>query len=315
MSSFVDELKKIANTRYNREIAAGNITRADLVPEASQTWAKHEFPSIIGDAQRKKTHEVLRSYVPPTYDGKFTQEHANKLHSLQSTNQIKHVDSYVPNTTGSSDLKLGPHPITIDLGSDKTIVHAPALSTNDLSTAIKGTKVPAYEKDMGSLNHAFSSHEIGEASEISKYKNSKVPAAQAFASHFGVEPILRENISLSKATPNAQHFVTDMRTANKDDALVSRLITQAGGTPNSPIPIDGSRHKALKRMVDANVSNFTPETRQRALQLTAGGIPSTFVPSDLNEFIDRKIEGSIFSKMKQYKDGILRYNKFVSKGL
>ena len=316
MSSFVDELKKIANTRYNKEIAAGNITRADLIPEASQTWAKHEFPSIVGAAQRKKTHEALRSYAPPTYDGNFTQEHANKLRSLQGANQIQHVDSYVPNTKGSLDVEsLGQNPITIAMNDGTTIVHAPPISKDRRAGITSVVKSPIFKEDIDSFNHAVGQHEIGEASEFLKHRNSKTPVLQALGGHFGVEPILRENISLSKATPNARQFMTDVRALDKDDVLISKLVKQVGGTPNSPIPLDGRSHASLKRLVDKNVSNITPAARQKALVLAAQGFTSSYIPPDLLGIYDKKPGGSLLEKIKHYGDGILRHNKFVAKGL
>jgi len=110
-------------------------------------------------------------------------------------------------------------------------------------------------------------HELGEMQETK---------AQPHASHRGMLPRIREQYPVGD--PRAEKVMSKLRKLAPDDKLVTRLMTQAGGTPDRPIPEGGKQHRALRRMVDRNVTKLTPKARKMALGHEAKGERVSYVP-------------------------------------
>lgn len=269
---------KAAATRYEKEIAKGTIQRSDLVPELTTNIPSGPF----GAAQRKMTRDQLAAYEPPTPGIKFTPEKATRLRALQHKNDLAHVNEVAPGFTGKIKPVPGMYAATA-FGS----VHAPEGSGQFVRTMnqspLRATAatftsqpealfVPPKPSIDPHLTHAVGQHEIGEAASLRRAAEEHALNRRAviqggsdemtamahplsvpvrpFASHLGTEPILRENISVSKAPAEAVQEMAKLRQMHPDDALVQKMIRNAGGTPNAPLPLGGRAERALARMYD-----------------------------------------------------------------
>ena len=118
--------------------------------------------------------------------------------------------------------------------------------------------VPPADVDR-TLNHVVMQHELGEA-DLLGAKN-----VTPFASHFGMQPITREQIALM-GDPEAQEVMQRIRGLHPDDALVQRKLRQAGATPNSPLPVEGRASRSVERNLAANPMQLASGTRAQAFK-------------------------------------------------
>jgi len=273
-AGFLDETAKLANTRYNKEIAKGTITRAQLVPEMTQ-----EIPGILGAGQRKVTHDRLIAYEPPTRGPGFTAENAARLKELQATAQLKNMGQYAPGAVGHGEMTpgliantapnrhvfvgptAGPYIRTATEGGTENLVKAQMHAI----TGKRELVAPDAPSIDSHIRQAVVQHEGGEAAEMARA--APPGAKRGHASHLGVKPILQENIALSNAPEEAVDVFRRLRQGNPDDAMTAKLIRRAGGTPNAPLPVDGRAQRALEGMYDKlPTSAISPATRSTMYQ-------------------------------------------------
>lgn len=168
------------------------------------------------------------------------------------------------------------------------------------------------------LRFAVGQHELGEAAEMLR----KTP--RPHASHIGVEPILREQIAMM-GDADAVRAMSSARQGHPDDALVQKLIRRAGGTPDSPLPLGGRQQRAVERMLDSNVQNLHPASRQKAIMSQHILGRSPYVPKHVSSplemgkgFADAMQAPSLGEKLRgagtAFKD-MRAINKFIKKGL
>jgi hypothetical protein len=126
------------------------------------------------------------------------------------------------------------------------------------------------------LNNAVFEHELGEAALMSRKSPSPVAP---FASHLGTDPIIRENLTMH-GDPDAQKLMGGLRQGHGDDAYVQKLIRQAGGTPDAPLPLHGRQHAAVDRRLAATPEHLDMQTRMRALKFNEK-YPVSYIPRDM----------------------------------
>lgn len=318
MASF----QKLALPRYEQEIAAGNISRGDVTPGVPS------LPGPFGAISRKTTREQLAApaAVSPEALAK-NRAMSDKLYEAQAMHpQTQGIGKdftvrkeFLPgmgpathsgNSTVYSPIESGQFMRGIDrpLGSLRSMAATvPAEKMDELGglsgVAKSFAKLPSKQPVDSTLNHTILQHELGEASEVGK--DTIRPAA----SHFGPEPILRENMAM-RHDPEAQKIMAGIRQQHGDDALMQRAIRQAGGTPNAPLPLGGKAHRAVERIMDNNVSQLDPMTRLKAVQ-TQGLLDKHigYMPKHVSETV-----GSLGEHAQALKGRLLGLQKEPSMG-
>jgi hypothetical protein len=105
-------------------------------------------------------------------------------------------------------------------------------------------------------------HEVAEALE-SKHQGG----TRLLASHNGPGPLVAERHGLV-GDPEAFEEYKEMRTgrgANPDDKLLWRKMKQMGATPDRPMPVGGKAHRSLNRWLDRNADMLSSDARERAM--------------------------------------------------
>ena len=139
------------------------------------------------------------------------------------------------------------------------------------------------------LLHMTTQHEIGEARTLKRAPGTRYAP---HASHAGVEPRIREDIAMI-GDPDAIRFMDGVRRRNSDgdDALVARLVRQVGGRPDSPIPLDSKRARALHEQLLARQSTTSVKSRADAVDLyrldPRGSRAQGLLPPDIMKDVDR----------------------------
>jgi len=275
-----DELEKIALTRYEKEIAAGNIPRGAVTPGVAN------MPGLFNMASRKASRDQLYAGAEKSPEQVAGTRLLNEKKYQQT---MKLPAGELPQAVGIRGiLSKRPTPkmitgMTPDVGLSGDVasnIHVPeetgallrqmnggflgkarvslaqGLSVNpaaDIGT-ILGPKAPVDS----SLNHAALQHELGEASVLQK------GVARFHASHLGVEPILRENIAL-QGDPEAQKLMASTRQQHGDDAHVQKLLRRAGATPDAPLAVGGRQQRTIERMLDQSKDVLSPASRKNTM--------------------------------------------------
>ena len=292
-------LSKYGATRYETEIAAGNINRGQVAPGVP------ELPTPLGRVvSRKMTRDALSA--PAQADPSALarkRELAGALFSQQAQRGQVGGGREVPVT-----VMEGAPPMTkMRYPAEGAAAHVfvppepsrymrsmmqPGLlrgAKNFVGGVRAGMRGELYAPPLGAkmshdptIDHSILQHELGEAGEAFKRPGAGQtgPTVQPFASHAGPEPILRENIAL-RGDPSAVSEIARLRQRHPDDARMQAMIRQAGGTPDAPLPLHGRQHQALERMLGRRAAPAMPmSTRTMGLQHAAAGAHVPFVPAD-----------------------------------
>lgn len=281
-SSFVAELTKLALPRYEREIAAGSITRGDITPGVPS------LPGPLGIVSRKASRDQLAEVADVAPDQlarsramSVKLKGAQSAHpELQGAAGFTVKNSLAPGMGASTQAGRG------IFGGVGGVIHAPdeagqfvrtmdgplgsaraTAATQPGAGVLLKKRIPLDD----TLNHAVLQHELGEAAEAKK------KTIRPFASHLGPEPILRENLAM-RNDPEAISAMKKLRGMHGDDELIQKAIRQAGGTPNSPLPLGGRQHRAVERMIDRDVRQLDLVTRLNALKHDKDFAPVGYVP-------------------------------------
>jgi hypothetical protein len=293
MGAFRDELEKIALTRYEKEISAGNVGRSDVSPGVPN------LPGPLGVMSKKLTREQLaapaavdpsslartRALKDKLYEAQAAHPHTQNIPEVFDV-QKKFLPGMGP-ATAMGQVFAPPESGQFMRGVNRPfgalrsgLGTLPAVSSSPLE---KLTQLPARKPVDSTLNHAVLQHELGEASEFGKDK------IRPFASHLGPEPILRENLAM-KGDPEAMKEMAKLRQLHPDDALMQKAIRQAGGTPDAPLALGGRQHKAVERILDRSASKLDPATRGRALQMSVGtSKPLGYAPDNVNQAVKKML--------------------------
>lgn len=250
---FVWGLRKEGSTRYDRALEKGEITLGEL---ASATG--------LDPRDSKFREDLMQPSKPAPGDAKALTLR-NKINEKRNLLHRKAEVHGVPNTT----VHTGAHPLSIaatELRRDGTLqVTVPEKGmasvllgsmqrTEPVARRLGESPAEAYVrsaqerhgKQIGVIDptatYATLQHELGEAAEGGRAK------VTPFASHLGVEPILREQLA-TQGDAVASKLFHKVRQQDPADAHVQKLIRQVGGTPGAPVPLDGKQHRALVRLM------------------------------------------------------------------
>ncbi len=279
---------KEATTRFEREIATGNLSRGDVTPGVPN------LPGFLNPVSRKQTRDILSA---PAAVDPATLERTRRLKGLQHPAQIAAAGSYVPGAVG----KLEPMPMqyaaTMATPTGQTMVHAPLQSGQFMRTAggggvvgaLRGQAIaqkphladklllPAQPQDR-TIGHAIAQHEIGEAAEVGRAFTPT--GVRPYASHLGVEPVLREQLAL-RGDPDAVRDMNKARTLHPDDKRMQGYIRQVGGTADAPLPLGGRQQRAVERLLERNAGKIDAQTKAKALQLKDMGAHVPYIPGNV----------------------------------
>lgn len=222
---------KVEQAAHNTGVRGVKVVREDQ----GDGWMRAQGPHVpIAQSRRGNIQAVV-----PTDSAAYVRESVH-----EATTPAQRVPRRPPVTPASKS------------GTKPTKRPAIVSTANTRSTPLNAPEDPT-------LMHAFTQHEIGEARTLKKAPGTRYAP---HASHIGVEPILRENLALV-GDPAAQQLSSSLRRLHPDDAYVQRLVRQVGGTPDSPIPLEGRRANALHERLRATESTLSPQSRELALML------------------------------------------------
>lgn len=284
--------EKNAATRYEKEIAAGNISRGDVTPGVPN------LPGFLNPVSRKQTRGILSA---PAEVDPATLERTRKLKGMQHAAQIGAAGQYVPEAVGHLTPAPGMYAGSMPTALGQIDVHAPLQSGQFMRTAGSGPiglvraqmsatqphladKVlsPTLPQDR-TLGHAVAQHELGEAAELSRLKSPV--GVRPYASHLGVEPILREQQAL-RGDPAAVHDMAAARSIHPDDKRMQGYIRRVGGTPDAPLAIGGRQQRAVERLLDRESSKILPEAKVKALNIRSAGGNVPYIPHNVPSHLD-----------------------------
>ena len=315
--SFTTTVEKIAASRLDREIAAGNVKYKQLDPRIPDV----NIPEFLRPYVEKyvepyvKRHVRERMVAPAERSPEYL-ERLRKLNELVTRAQLKTTGRNlgVPKAVILNKMAPGVGPATakmpgtpgVTVMSDENagrFLRQVSGNTIDKIKAVMGTinaehLVPPAPVDP-TLNRMAFQHELGEAAEFGR--NQVFP----HASHLGVEPIIRENLS-SLGDPEAQTLMQQLRQGNPDDLLVSKLLRSVGATPDAPIPLEGAQHRALNRILTDSAEQLSPSARGRALQfMQQMGKEVPYVPEHVRKSLSEDFPAALKRIVESYDKGNL----------
>lgn len=275
MTSFVDEVEKIALSRLDKEIAAGKVSLQDV-------------PGLPAGATKTQAREAFHAPAPRTIDRLYAKRKMNeRMFSQMSRLKPEQLQSIgKPGVHITNRLPGGPMylhgRVSVPKSSGRfirTVAESPRLGVTRASIASLGAThplltpermlVPAKGVDP-TINRAALQHELGEAGEAARIQAGK--SITPVSSHIGVKPILEEQMAL-RGDPEAIKVFSKVRAREQGDVAVQKAIRQAGGTPDRPLAIGGRQERAVRQIVSRSPQNIGQIGRQKALQMLIGGIP------------------------------------------
>lgn len=323
----MNELEKIALNRMEREIAAGNIQRSDVVPGAFNS--KSGFGAIAG---KKYARNQLAAPAPVAPEqlarnraisaGAFKaglrrpDVSAEALPAVIAANAGGH--SFVPPNVSQY----------MDAMVNKPFGTVRAAATSLAPQHLAGPLLPNPTAAAPTINNGILQHELAEG----RLATGRAPVTPV-ASHFGSGPIMAEQMA-ARGDPEALKFFSKMRRMHPDDNFVMKKIREAGGLPGRPLPLAGKAERAIDRGIGRNVKKLTALTRQNATKLEMMGNPVSYMPKDLsaqlggvregiNKLVKNPINRSNFrarlpglvEPAKQFGKTMMRGMKFVRSGV
>lgn len=322
MPVLAQQLRKVAASRLDKEVAAGNVSYSDVDPRIPRPMGSSGMAKRIsraeGMAPAARTPEQVNR-TRTLNDALFKNQHARADRSIQGfvPRQPPQTERLVKGPQRRLELHdrmlPGMGPASMDIGGDAISVYAPHTSGqfirtfNEPAGAVRAGLhvhpsitsetqnkflVPPADVDR-TLNHTIMQHEFGEA-DLLGAKN-----VTPFASHFGVQPITREQQALM-GDPEAQAIMQKARASNPDDALVQRKLREAGATPNSPLPVEGRAARSVERNLAANPTQLNKATRAQTLQRELQQQLATTTPHPSGEAWDLRNYSTVPQNVKNY---------------
>lgn len=249
--------QKTAASRLDKEVARGTVGYHQVDPSIPTSLGRSGFGKGLSRISANAPAEAAPAAV----------DRRRALNSALFRNQ------HATGTALKNEMLPGLGPATLAIPGQIPVVYAPDTAGQFMRSAsggsfgkfragagtVKPELLPVRKPVDATLNHAVMQHELGERS---------LATGNAFhlnASHFGVEPIVRENLALV-GDPEAQRAMGKLRQGHSDDKLVQRLSRQVGAHPNSPIPLGGKQHKALTGALERNAGKLHKGTKQMTIQ-------------------------------------------------
>lgn len=284
MPVLAQQLRKVAASRLDKEVSAGNVSYSDV---------DQRIPRPMGSSGMAKRISRAEGMAPAAR----TPEQVNRTRTLNNAlfkNQhlLSGRDVAIPQVP-QTDRLLNSTP-------NKVVLHNELMLNKGLGTAINDGVAHAYAPNTGgqylrtglkplgsyraqlgtmssnleknwlldptavdkTLNYVALQHELGEADLAGS--RSVTP----FASHFGVQPVLREQLAL-RGDPEAQEIAANVRRKNPDDVLMQRKLREAGSTPDRPLPVEGRASRTLERNIAKQPMQLSRKARTGALGMYA----------------------------------------------
>lgn len=276
-------LSKLAASRIDKEIAAGRLRYSDVMPDVPEGGVGSIFEPFL--KRRMRAEMSAPSEVAP-------EALARRRALNQKLYEARFAHPDVPGVKMQKTLAPG-----LGAGMLLDSVYAPDTSARfvrtldrpfGVSRALGSTLHPAIPEHLltgavaedPTLNRAILEHELGEASTMNRAVARKGMAAP-FASHLGSEPIIRENLALA-GDPEALATMAKLRQRHPDDAYVQKLVRQAGGTPDAPIPLHGKQHRAIEAALARAPERLAPQSRQKAVNMSMmTNLPISYLPEEV----------------------------------
>lgn len=327
-SSFAKE----ALSRLDKEVAKGTVSYRDVVPGAGQekglktltgVRAKMREPAPVSEVQLGRTQEMKgRLYEAQARVGLRQGGAALGVPEARRVIQ-KPMPGMGPATLGvpgvSGGLVLAPPSagrFLRGVAGPKADPGRTMQSTMAAWHPLKGKQLeagflPKPAKVDPSLNLAVLQHELGEAATLGRMQKKLKGqpggvAAQPAASHFGPEPIIRENLAL-QGDPKAMGIMAKLRRKDEGDVTLQKAIRQAGGTPDAPLAVGGKQQRAVEKILSQRMrggAGAGAQGRQTALKLVSsrgtGALGYSVPPAVSN------VRGELFGEAKTTGKDILR---------
>jgi len=273
------ELIKIAITRWQKELAAGNpeVQRRFLPAESQldlpQTREQFRAGGAHPDPARlERLNEALyRNRMKG--EGMMAVPHiagANvagvNIVSPHAANDIERMLKG-QNMSLFNKLKAGVRAGKAAYGVGKRLGQGEEASGDLMAPLVAALAGETTERGRhpahGTMQRAILEHEMAEGRTMGR-------GDRLFhASHLGPEPILAENLA-AVGSPQAQELLKRTRLSNPDDALMRKKITQYGGTSGAPLPIGGRGQQNLEKFLMRNPDRLTQGARIKGIQAAVG---------------------------------------------
>lgn len=310
-AAFLDELQKIAATRYRKELERGTITVSDIIPGGYSSEDQTIRDTLRAPAEvSPKDLARKRQMSKKVYQTQMAAPQASGIPGLKTTKRM-HPQFGVGMQGGMVFAPPQSGRFMRSIGAGPKASQRAALSPL-VSQVSPGMGEALLEKAKGvdsTLTHAGAQHEFGEASELSRMLKSK--KALPHASHLGVEPIIRENIAV-RGDPEAVKEMGKLRALSGDDTAVQKIIRRAGGTPDAPLAVGGKQQRAVERMLSKQMQSgggkeLSPFARQQALKLHVMGADVGTMPASVKKHLDvSKATGDLKAMGQELKKGRLK---------
>lgn len=271
---------KIAASRLDKEVAAGNVSYSDVDPRIPRAMGDSGFAKRISRAEGLSPASRTPEQVARTRA--LNQAIFRNQHREHTLPQVPQTPRAAPHTPSSLKLvndfapKAGP---ATQGTAAQQLVSAPDTSGRFMRTVTQGRMGPLRALSSTvtpdtriqnkvltppaavdhTLNNAVLQHEFGEA-DLMGAKDRTM-----FASHFGIQPIMREQQALI-GDPEAQEYMQRARQLNPDDRLIQRKLREAGSTPDRPLPVEGRAVRSVERNIAKNPMALSPTVRAQTLQ-------------------------------------------------
>lgn len=313
-----NEQFKAAASRLDKEVAKGNVRYQDVTP---MKWYDPRDPKAVHRAEAMSAAPVSDQALERTRrlnDAKFRNAHAvagrvdfGAEAAARRTDTGPHSPGRMAMQDRAEQRSLrnkflpgaGPamHKGEVFVPEESGQFLRAATNPMQAHNAVQATdpifgdksKLPKRIGADSTLNQAILEHERGERSAWKNPRKIKGPdGAEAHvyhphATHFGVEPTMRENIAL-QGDPEAQKIFGKVRRMGGDDAVVQDMMRNHGAHPNAPLPIGGRAQRRLEDALAKKKSLLTsPGIAQTVTHAKEMGINENSVAATLSTKAER----------------------------
>lgn len=264
-------LAKTAATRYDKEVARGNISYTDI--------AKRVPDLTVLDPRGADRSDIRRALEAPS-----TAPNLGRLRRIRELSVRPAAREAALRDGTTFDLPHGPEAVA------QGAYARPAREDAPMGRTLTGKyEVHVPMRGDGTTRGALD-HEIAETRE------QRRAGLRPIATHDGTGPLVAERTNIV-GDPAAFGEISKMRTgrgADPDDKLLWRKMKQMGATADRPMPMGGKAHRSLDRWVDRNADMLAPESRKRALFL-ARDFGEGVDPRDISPYLPGRVRELIAS--------------------
>jgi hypothetical protein len=262
-AAFVDELEKIALARWQKELAAGNISLGDIgaptVEAARKSFAA--MPELAGKAlSRQRALSLLK-----------TPAQAAALNKLKNISVNLHPSDVGAASSGVSpkgglQIQVGPGAVKAQTNTEfETLKDQGRYALGGVVSMLPKSLASKVNKSLGmhipiddaTTHHAVFRHELGEAKDMLR---GRMPAP--YASHAGITPLLEERMAIH-GDPRAASTFAGLR-KDPENARAAALLKQVGGVGGHLVQPGTRQARSLERLIKmpakASVAPTTPQS-------------------------------------------------------